>query len=171
MCETILGKDDFMCIPGPTYGNVEFDGFKVIPWDFKAHSIDKGKTDPEKVPTNGHAETVQAIEEYGAVGFIIINGESDYDDSELSFKHWHDELKGGISNYELERIIRAAPSRRRKINFEPKELIFAFATADNINSCGKFQANFRNSNGVARNAKVLLDLKKNHGLVVYRYRF
>ena len=43
MCERILGKNNFMKVPGPKYGNVEFDGFKTIPWDFKAHSIDKIK--------------------------------------------------------------------------------------------------------------------------------
>ena len=43
MCEQILSTRGFMEIPGPKYGNVEFDGFKTIPWDFKAHSIDKNK--------------------------------------------------------------------------------------------------------------------------------
>lgn len=28
-----------MEIPGPKYGNVKFDDFKDIPWDFKAHAI------------------------------------------------------------------------------------------------------------------------------------
>ena len=170
MCETILGGDGYFDIPGPKYGNVEFDGFRVIPWDFKAHSIDPAKGDDGKIPTNGYNESLCAIDEYGCVGFIIITGECDYD-TDQSFKLWHDELKGGISNYERERIQRAAPSRRRKVNFTPQELIFVFVDNDNISSCGKFQANFRNSNGVARNAKILLDLKKNKQLKVYRYNF
>ena len=171
MCETILSKYGFMDIPGPKYGKVEFDGFKTIPWDFKAHSIPRGVEDKEQIPTNGFDESVQAIDEYGAVGFIIISGISEYDDDNQSFKIWHDELKGGVSDYEKERIRRKAPSRRRKVNFSPKELIFVFVDDDNINSCGKFQTNFRNSNGTARRAKILLDLKRNDALKVYRYDF
>lgn len=171
MCETLLSKNGFMKIPGPKYGNVEFDGFRVIPWDFKAHSIDPNKRDNGKIPTNGYDEATQAIHDYGTVGFIIITGESDYDDANQSFKKWHDELKGGTSKYELERINRAAPSRRRKVNFMPKELIFVFVNKENIDSCGKFQSNFRNSNGVARNAKVMLDLNTNEQLITFRYLF
>jgi len=43
-----------MDIPGPRYGNVEFDGFRFIPWDFKAHSIDPARGDVGKIPTNGY---------------------------------------------------------------------------------------------------------------------
>ena len=171
MCETILSEDGYMDIPGPRYGNVEFDGFRTIPWDFKAHSIDPAKEDKEQVPTNGFDEAVEAIGEYGAVGFIIMSGYSEYDDENQSFKQWHDVLKGGVSKYEKERVKRKAPSRRRKVSFTPKELIFVFVDENNVNSCGKFQANFRNSNGVARNAKILLDLKKNKELIVFRYEF
>ena len=171
MCETILSEDGFMDIPGPKYGKVEFDGFKTIPWDFKAHSIDLAKEDNEQIPTNGFDEVVQAIDEYGAVGFIIMSGICEYDDDNQSFKLWHDELKGGVSAYERERIRRKAPSRRRKVSFSPKELIFVFVDEDNIDSCGKFQSNFRNSNGNARKAKILLDLKRNDSLKVYRYEF
>ena len=170
MCERILGKDGFMDIPGPKYGNVVFDGFKTIPWDFKAHSIDKDKKDTGKIPTNGYAESLQAISEYGQICFIIITGDSDYDDSDQSFKKWHDELKGGTSKYEEERIARSAPSRRRKINFKPQELIFVFVDNDNIGSCGKFQGEFRNSNGVPRNSKIMIDLK-NPNLKIFRFKF
>lgn len=101
-----------------------------------------------------------------------LKGQNDViDDDIFDFKKWHDRLKGGISNYEKERIHRAAPSRRRKVNFVPKELIFVLVDKENIDSCGKFQANFRNSNGVARNAKILLDLKKNNRLKIFRYNF
>ena len=171
MCETILSKNGFMDIPGPKYGNVEFDGFKIIPWDFKAHSIDPSKDDKEKIPTNGINEVIEAIDEYGAVGFIIISGVCEYDDENQSFKHWHDMFKGGISNYEKERVKRKASSRRRKISFSPKELIFVFVNENNIGLCGKFQNNFRNSNGSARKSKVLLDLKKNDQLEIFRYEF
>ncbi|DBA35534.1 TPA: hypothetical protein vir323_00022 [Caudoviricetes sp. vir323] len=171
MCETILSKDGFMDIPGPKYGNVEFDGFSTIPWDFKAHSIDPAKEDKEQIPTNGFNEVVQAIDEYGAVGFIIMSGITQYDDENQSFKRWHDEFKGGVSNYEKERVKRKAPSRRRKVSFSPTELVFVLVDETNIDSCGKFQKNFRNADGSARNAKILLDLKRNDNLIVYRYKF
>lgn len=171
MCEKILSRNAFMQTPGPKYGNVEFDGFKTIPWDFKAHSINKSKSDNGKIPTNGCAESNQAIEEYGTIGFIIISGESDYDDDNQSFKKWHDLFKGGTSNYEKERIKRKAPSRKRKINFTPRELIFVFVNKDNVQSCGKFQANFRNADGSARNPKLMLDIKNNNYLKIKRFKF
>ena len=171
MCETILSKNGFMDIPGPKYGNVEFDGFRTIPWDFKAHSIDPAREDKEQIPTNGFNEVVKAIDEYGAVGFIIMSGLTEYDDENMSFKRWHDEFKGGVSNYEKERVKRKAPSRRRKVSFSPTELVFVLVDEDNIDSCGKFQKNFRNADGSARNAKILLDLKRNDNLIVYRYEF
>ena len=37
LCEKYLSI--IMDIPGPKYGRVEFDAFKVIPWDFKAHAM------------------------------------------------------------------------------------------------------------------------------------
>ena len=107
-CETLLSQNKLMNIPGPKFNNVEFDGRSNIPWDFKAHSIDPNKTDRERIPTNGYKETVMAIEEYGNIGFIIITGLTEYDDSNQSFKKWHDEYKGGISHYEAKRIRRSA---------------------------------------------------------------
>ena len=170
MCENLLSEGGFMQIPGPRYGNVEFDGLTVIPWDFKAHSIDRAMPDKEQVPTNGYAESLQAVNDYGSIGFIIISGDTGYDDENQSFKKWHDELKGGASRYEMERIARSAPSRRRKVLFIPRELIFVFVDKSNINSCGKFQSNFRNSDGSARNAKILLDLKRNDQLITFRLK-
>lgn len=171
MCENILGKNDFMKIPGPKYGNVEFDGFKNIPWDFKAHSAKINATNNFKIPTNGYNEIKMALNEYGTVGFIIINGFCEYDDDKQSFKKWHDELKGGTSSYETNRIKRGAPSRIRKINFKPYEINFVFVDNSNIDSCGKFQNNFRNSNGTPRKTKVMLDLNKNDKLKIFRYNF
>ncbi len=53
MCETILSEDGFMDIPGPKYGKVEFDGFKSIPWDFKAHSIPPSLVAMVQIPIIG----------------------------------------------------------------------------------------------------------------------
>ena len=168
MCETILSKDNFMECPGKRYGNVEFYGFKIINWDFKAHSIDLSKKDNGKIPTNGYDETMRAIDEYGEVCFIVGSGVSSYD-VDGSFKKWHDEIKGGISKYEVERVERNAPSRRRKTSFSFDELIFVFVNSGNIKYCGKFQSAFRNSNGTARNAKVMIDIN-NPNLEIYKFK-
>lgn len=171
MCDRILSQGGYMQVPGPKYGNVEFDGFKIIPWDFKAHSIDPNKSDDGKVPTNGYNECNQALDDYGNIIFIVMNGECEYDDDQQTFKKWHDKLKGGRSTYEAERIQRGAPSRRRKVIFNPVKLTFATLNKDNIGSCGKFQSGFRNSDGTPRNAKVLLDLKRNDKLIINEFDF
>lgn len=164
MCENILGKDSYFKIPGPNYGNVVFDGFRSIPWDFKAHCTGAGNG-KELVPTNGYNECVAAIDQYGTIGFIIVCGDAKYDDENASFKKWHDELKGGISKYEMERIVRNASSRRRKTVFIPRNITFVFINKDNLHTCGKFQSGMRNSDGTPRNAKVMLNLNDNHNLI------
>lgn len=154
MCEVILENNGIMEIPGPSFGNVEFDGFGNIPWDFKAHSNNSGS----KVPTNGFNEILEAIKEYGKVGFIIACGDIIYDDDDQSFKKWHDSLKGGRSNYESDRISRGAPSRRRKNVFRLSTIEYVFLDSETIKYCLSFQGNFRNSDGSPRNQKVMIDL-------------
>ena len=154
MCETSLGQDGFFRIPGPRYGNVEFDGERVIPWDFKAHATNAGN----KVPTNGYAEIRSALDEYGLVGFIVASGNAIYDDDMQTFKIWHNSLKGGISDYEIERIQRGAPSRRRKESFQLDAIKFVFIDNNTIQYCGNFQGGMRNADGTPRNQKVMIDL-------------
>ena len=158
MCERILEENNYFRIPGPAYGNVEFDGFKSIPWDFKAHSSTLGN----KVPTNGYVEVQAALEDYGEVGFIIACGEIELDDENQSFKKWHDNLKGKTSLYELQRIERGAPSRRRKVKFILKRIEFVFVNNSNLSTCGSFQGGMRNSDGSPRNPKVMLDLENKY---------
>lgn len=155
MCETILSRESFFSIPGPSYGNVEFDGMRIIPWDFKAHT--NNSLSRNKVPTNGYQEVNSAIEEYGCVGFIIASGSAVFDDNQ-TFKKWHDRLKGKISDYEKERIVRGAPSRRRKASFELESIRFVFVDKDTLKYCGSFQEKMRNSDGTPRNPKVMLDI-------------
>ncbi len=156
MCETILGEERYFSIPGPAYDNVEFDGEKVIPWDFKAHTENSSNTN--KVPTNGYQEILRAIEHYGTVGFIIASGDVIFDDENQTFKKWHDALKGTTSNYERERILRGAPSRRRKASFNLTKIRFVFLDKKSIGYCGHFQSGMRNSNGNIRKSKIMLDI-------------
>ena len=155
-CERILKQSCGFEVPGPKYGNVEFDGLCEIPWDFKVHT--NNSSSGAKVPTNGYQEVLQALQTYEKVGFIIACGDAVFDDENKSFKIWHDNLKGKTSKYEQERIKRGASSRRRKAGFSFDSLEFVFVDRQTIGYCGTFQTGMRNSDGSPRNAKVMIDL-------------
>lgn len=155
----LCGKylSDIMCIPGPKYGNVKFDAFKDIPWDFKAHAIN---TSSHQIIVNDSEAVANGIRDYGAVGLILAMGEVKYNDENREFQKWHEQLKGGLSAYSIERIKRGAWSRLRKVSFDLKQICFIKITDQTLIKCGSFQVDFRNSNGKPRRKKVLLDLEK-----------
>lgn len=99
LCERYLS--DFMEIPGPRYGNVSFDAFKNIPWDFKAHAMN---TSSHQVVVNDSEATANGIKDYGAVGLILAVGKVLYNDEDRTFQKWHEALKGGKSKYVIERM-------------------------------------------------------------------
>ena len=155
LCENLL--KDYIEIPGPRYGNAEFDGIKEIPWDFKAHAIN---TSSHRIIVNDSEATSKGIKQFGSVGLILAMGEVIYNDDKRTFQKWHEELKGGKSRYELERIKRGAWSRLRKVEFNLKQISFIKIDDSVLVNCGSFQRNFRNANGTPRREKVLLDLEK-----------
>lgn len=155
LCRNILS--DIMDIPGPKYGNVRFDGFKEIPWDFKAHAAN---TSSHKVIINDTEALMEAINQFNMVGIIIAIGEVTYNDKDRTFQKWHENLKGGKSKYEIQRIKRGAWSRLRKVSFTLKQISFLEITKSTLYRSGSFQSNFRNSNGTLRNSKLLIDLEK-----------
>ncbi|MFQ6073496.1 MAG: hypothetical protein ACE5KT_12465 [Methanosarcinales archaeon] len=69
LCERYLSS--IMEIPGPRYGRVEFDAFKNIPWDFKAHAMN---TSSHQIIVNDSEATANGIKDYGAVGLILAIG-------------------------------------------------------------------------------------------------
>lgn len=146
-----------MKIPGPKYGRVEFDGFKEVCWDFKAHAMN---TSSHQIIVNDSEATAKAIKDYGAVGLILALGKVLYNDEDRTFQKWHQALKGGKSKYEKERIKRGAWSRLRKVSFDLQQVSFIKITDETLVKCGSFQADFRNANGQPRNPKVLIDLEK-----------
>ncbi|MFH1612814.1 MAG: hypothetical protein ABIB46_03680 [bacterium] len=161
LCERYLL--DIMEIPGQKYGNVEFDGFKNIPWDFKAHAIN---TSSHQIIVNDSEATVNGIKDYKAVGLILALGKVLYNDEGRTFQKWHEVLKGGLSEYSIERIKRGAWSRLRKVSFDLQQISFIEITDDTLVKCGSFQRDFRNADGSPRREKVLLDLEKiDEGLV------
>jgi len=162
LCEKFL--KDVLKIPGPKINNVTFDGFKVIPWDFKAHAIN---TSSHQIIVNDSEATTVAIKNYGCVGLILALGKVKYNDDERTFQRWHEELKGGKSNYEIERIKRGAWSRLRKVEFNLQQIAFIKIDDDVLRKCCSFQRNFRNANGTPRREKVLLDLEKLDEEIIY----
>ena len=154
LCNKYLSS--IMQIPGPKYGRVEFDGFKNIAWDFKAHAIN---TSSHKIIVNDSESIAYAIGKHGAFGLILALGKVLYNDEDKTFKKWHDDLKGGQSEYERKRIERGAWSRLRKVSVDLEQIAFIKITDTTLVKCGSFQVDFRNSNGNLRKAKVLLDLE------------
>ena len=146
-----------MEIPGPKYGNVEFDGFREIPWDFKTHAMN---TSNHQVIVNDSEAIANAIKEYEQVGLILALGKVLYNDEDRSFQKWHQELKGGKAQYVKDRIKRGAWSRLRKVSFNLQQIAFVKIADETLIECGSFQENFRNANGSARRSKVLIDLEK-----------
>jgi hypothetical protein len=166
LCEKHLSS--IMKIPGPKYGNVTFDAFKDIPWDFKAHAIN---TSSHQIIINDSEATANGIKEYGAVGLILALGKVQYNDENRTFQKWHDELKGGLSDYSIERMNRGAWSRLRKVSFDLQQISFIIITQETLVKCGSFQRDFRNADGSPRREKVLLDLEKIDKELVYFIEF
>jgi hypothetical protein len=162
LCERFL--KDIVEIPGPKFGNVRFDGFLKIPWDFKDHAIN---TSSHQIIVNDSEATAIGIEKFGSVGLILAMGIVEYNDEQRTFQKWHEALKGGKSKYELERIKRGAWSRLRKTEFNLEQISFIKIDDNVLIKCGSFQRDFRNSNGRPRREKVLLDLEKLDEEIVY----
>lgn len=147
--------NDIMQIPfAKKYGNVRFDGFYKLPWDFKAHATESGN----RVIVNDEEATRTAVMEFSAVGLILASGTVRYDNEEREFQKWHEQLKGGKSKYEKERIVRGARSRWRKTSFDLEKIKLIRITNEMLRKTGSFQNGFRNSDGKPRREKVLLDL-------------
>jgi hypothetical protein len=158
LCDTKLPP--LMKIPGPRYARVEFDGFAEIPWDFKAHPLKNSKGQHSKsVIVNDSIAILEAIKQYGGAGLILASGDAEYNDRDRSFQLWHQDLKGGLSRYEEERILREAPSRLRKTSFFLREISLYVLDLETVEKLGSFQEGFRNSDGSPRKPKVLLDFE------------
>ncbi len=154
-CEQILSN--VIQIPGTKYGRVQFDGFLEIPWDFKAHAIN---TSSHQIVVNDRIAIEKGILEFGAVGIILALGTVEYNDENRTFQKWHSQLKGGKSQYEIDRIARGAWSRLRKTRFDLQQISFIKISNAALNRCGSFQKDFRNADGHPRKEKVLIDLEQ-----------
>ena len=147
---------------GPTFGSTTFDFQRDYVWDLKAHP-----NNSDLMILNDKKSVLDCVYENGGMGFIIVLGETKLDDDSQTFKNWHDKLKGGKSKYEEERIKRKAPSRVRKIKFNPTKLFSFWISGGSEIEKGlengwlkPFQENMRNSNGKPRPAKLSVKLSK-----------
>ncbi len=145
---------------GPTFGRTTFDFKKNFVWDLKAHPMGD-----KNIILNDESAIRSCIEQFGGLGFIVVEGIAKYDDSESSFKKWHDNLKGGTSVYEKKRVERGAKSRSRKVSFQPYSVLAIWfenlEQIDHARALGTlklFQVGMRNSNGKDRAAKYQLNL-------------
>lgn len=145
LCDTKLPP--LVKIPGPKYGK-------------KAHP-DKNANgqDNKSVIVNDRLAIAKAIKQFGGTGLILATGDAKYNDEDRDFQVWHQELKGGLSEFEKQRILRKAPSRLRKTAFRLREIKVILLDDKKVRGLGSFQEGFRNSDGSPRNAKVLLDLE------------
>jgi hypothetical protein len=143
------------------YGNVSFDGYLNIPWDFKSHAIQLGKKD--RIIVNDLQAIKKAINDFGCVGLIIASGPVVKENESQEFKKWHekmkdDEQKGKKTDYVLKNIERGAPSRRRKVSMKISKISFVKLDNDCLDKYEIKHNQGRNSNGKPRKPKVALDL-------------
>ena len=142
------------------FGQTVFDYENRRVWDLKAHTIGSGRG--ECILNDAEAMR-RCMNDTGSVGVVILEGHADYDE-DGSFKAWHDALKGPATAYEIERVERGAPSRRRKVRFTPVRLLaVAFnGDADLVDGIADgwldigFQQGMRNEGGGARRSKATL---------------
>lgn len=108
---------------GPTYGSTEFDYQRENVWDLKAHSTTTPSGNERRdMYLNDKTSVEDCIRANGGIGFIVAHGDPEYDDEDRSFYHWHQELKGGKSDYVKRREERDAPTRERKQAFRIKTI-------------------------------------------------
>ncbi len=145
---------------GPRYGNTTFDYQNEFVWDLKLHSKDSGSI----LVLNDWESVRSVISDRNGVGFVIGMAEMEYDE-DGEFKIWHDELKGGASDFERDRMERGAPSRKRKTSFTLAELIILFFNDFSFIEKGgregwitEFQRNMRNADGSRRRPKIAINL-------------
>ncbi|MDR1983769.1 MAG: hypothetical protein LBQ28_02955 [Prevotellaceae bacterium] len=141
--------------PGDKYGNVSFDLKGSINWDLKASAI---KTDNHKIILNDKDAMDKSIEQEGYHGEIIALCDVEYNDVNRTFQKWHTELKGGKSSYEVTREKRTSISRYRKTKTQLVEIILIVLNNNDLNHLSIMKQG-RNSNGMDRKEKYMLDLE------------
>ena len=166
LCERYL--KEIMEFQKIKYGNTYFDGFLNVPFDFKTH-VSNSKT--KDVVINDKEAVLNALRDYGYIIVVMAIGKAEYNDLDRTFQNWHEQIKGGKSKYEFDRIKRKAPSRLRKVNFKVDEIFFIKMDKETLKKCKIFQENFRNSNGSLRRPKFSLNPYKLDKEIIKKIEF
>jgi len=102
----------------------------------------------------------------GSIGVLVVNVVANYDISE-DFRRWHEELKGGPSDYTLEREAEGRPARERKTEYMIVNVMAYHFSKDDMDRGVKsgwlrddFQLGMRNWDGTPRNPKYMLCLDR-----------
>ncbi len=166
LCERYLEKTDFI-LPGKKYGRVEFDSFRSINWDMKASAV---KSDNHRIILNDQRAIDKSLNAYGAHGIILALLDVEYNDDTRSFQQWHADLKGGVSQYEEDRVKRNATSRYRKTSAELAQILLLIIDSGNQERLGIHKQG-RNSDGSPRNFKYMLNVEHSSHFEVGRIEF
>ena len=157
-CEQAFGH---LLDAGLRYDEVEFDAFGLISWDYKSHTAKNraGQT-RNTVITNDQAAIDRAISETGWYGLILATGIAEYNDEDRTFQYWHDELKGGLSPYQIKRRKEGTRSTVRKTGFMLSDISFICLNEEDIAACAKPWSQGRNSNDRPRAPKYNVNIKR-----------
>lgn len=156
---------DIMKIPGRRFNNGvtqgDFDAsYQGIDWDMKTHTATDAKgIDKPVIPLNDAMTIDQSLAENDHLYMLVAMGTAVYDDASLTFKSWHDELKGGLSAYSKERIARGATSRRLKQAFQVNSFNI-YKIDSTVAPLLTIFRQGRNSNGKPRPEKYNLDTSR-----------
>ena len=162
----LLEKRSFT-IPGDKYGNTTFDCKHAINWDMKSHAI---RSDTHKAILNDVEAVDDSIEEHGCHGVILALLDVEYNDDNRSFQKWHSELKGGLSDYERDRMARNATSRYRKRSAQLQQVLILSIDKNNKDLLGIYNQG-RNSDGSPRPPKYMLNIELADSLEIGRIEF
>lgn len=161
---------EYFQIPGDRFGRVKtasFDLKRTINWDLKAKAI---KSDDHRSILNDMAAIQRSVEDYGAHGLIIGLCDVEYNDNNRTFQTWHEQLKGGKSKYEIERLQRTSISRYRKTRADLVEILFLVINRENEQFLEIYHQG-RNSNGQPRPPKYMLNYDEVERFLIKRLSF
>jgi hypothetical protein len=154
------------------HGSVQFDiALDGMTFDIKTHVT---KHPRDWVVLNDREAIEACLQATGSWGAILACGSAEMD-PDGSFKDWHAALKGVKSVYEVERVRRGAPSRRRKTIFRLEGLIaLCLDSTEALHDAYRegwmkdFQTGMRNAGGARRRAKIQCDLSRSGGATLGR---
>jgi len=165
VCEKTLR--DIFVMPSainPT-DNVSFDGSADgMNYDFKAHAwVVAGGKKMNSIILNDKEAMDASIRKYGQHGLLLALLDCEYD-QDGKFKAWHDNLKGSVSDYVKEGIVKKRRSRKRKLNAKVVKYVMLTINEGNIGKLGLHKQG-KNSDGRPRKVKYLLKLDNLSGFL------